>query len=131
MAQSFAFELVSPERLLVSGEAEEVSVPGSDGMFTVMANHSPLMSTIRPGILSVKSAAGEQKFVVLGGFADVSQAGCTILAERATPVGEVDVADIDARIEDARSAAASATGDEDMAAAASHLDSLLSLRAAL
>ena len=132
MAQAFNFELVSPERLLMSGEAEEVSVPGSEGMFTVMANHSPLMSTIRPGILSVKTIdAGETKFVVLGGFADVTPKGCTILAETATPIGDVDKAEIDAEIETAKTAASAAKGDEEMAAAASYLDSLVGLRAQL
>lgn len=129
MANAFNFELVSPERLLLSGEASEVSIPGAEGYFTVMANHSPMMTTIRPGIVSVKRADGQDaRYVVLGGFADVTPKGCTILAERAAPVADVSAADIDAIIATAKDAAAAAKGDEEMAATASHLDSLISLK---
>jgi F-type H+-transporting ATPase subunit epsilon len=131
MAGNFAFELVSPERLLLSGEASEVSVPGAEGYFTVMANHSPVMSTIRPGIVTVKQAGGEKRFVVLGGFADITPAGCTILAESATPVGEMNAADLDAAIASAKDAAASAKGDEEMAASAAYFDSLVTLKGML
>jgi F-type H+-transporting ATPase subunit epsilon len=133
MAANFAFELVSPERLLLaSSDVTEVSVPGTEGYFTVMANHSPVMSTIKPGIVTVKQSTGaDMKFVVLGGFADVTPAGCTILAENATPVGEVNMADIDAQIASARTAASSAKGDEDMASSAAFLDNLTSLKAML
>ena len=131
MAASFAFELVSPERLLLaSNDVTEVSVPGSEGYFTVMANHSPVMTTIKPGIVTVKREGGaDVKFVVLSGFADVTPAGCTILAENATPVGEFDGADLDTKITEAKTAATSATGDEEMASSAAYLDSLISLKA--
>ncbi|MCU0831997.1 MAG: F0F1 ATP synthase subunit epsilon [Rhizobiaceae bacterium] len=128
---TFAFELVSPERLLLSGEATEVSIPGTDGYFTVMANHAPFMSTIKPGIISVKQASGEQSFVVLGGFADVTPAGCTILAERAAPKADVSAADIDAEIAKAKDAGANAKSGDDMANAAALADSLMSLKAML
>lgn len=133
MAANFAFELVSPERLLLaSNDVTEVIVPGSDGYFTVMANHSPLMSTIKPGVVTVKQSTGaDMKFVVLGGFADITQAGCTILAENATPVGEVNLADMDAQIASAKTAASSAKGDEEMALSAAYLDHLTSLRGML
>ena len=131
MAASFAFELVSPERLLLaSNDVNEVSVPGSEGYFTVMANHSPVMTTIKPGIVTVKRSDGaDVKFVVLSGFADVTLAGCTILAENATPVGEFDAAVFDATIAEAKTAASSAKGDEEMASSAAYLDSLISLKA--
>ncbi|MGL4405510.1 MAG: F0F1 ATP synthase subunit epsilon [Notoacmeibacter sp.] len=133
MAANFAFELVSPERLLLaSNDVTEVSVPGAEGYFTVMANHSSLMSTIKPGIVTVKQSSGaDLKFVVLGGFADVTPAGCSILAESATPVGEINLADIDAQIAEARTAASSAKGDEDMVTTAAYLDHLTSLRGLL
>jgi F-type H+-transporting ATPase subunit epsilon len=89
MADSFKFELVSPERLLLSASAVEVVLPGSEGEMTVMANHAPVMTTIRPGVLSVRDSAGQtQKFVVFGGFADILPAGCTVLAESALAVSD-------------------------------------------
>ena len=133
MAATFAFELVSPERLLLaSNDVTEVGVPGVEGYFTVMANHAPMMSTIKPGIVTVKQSAGaDMKFVVLGGFADVTPAGCTILAENATPVSEVNTADIDAQISAAKAAAAAAKGDDEMASSAALFDELTSLRGLL
>ena len=132
MAEAFSFELVSPERLLMSGEATEVSVPGADGMFTVMANHSAMMSTIKPGILAVKTADGAvQSFVVYGGFADVTPKGCTVLAESAVRVDEIDRAELDAKVEAARKAADEAKGDEEMAITAAYYDSLATIRALL
>ena len=133
MAANFAFELVSPERLLLaSNDVTEVNVPGNEGYFTVMANHAPFMSTIKPGVVTVKQSSGaDMKFVVMGGFADVTPAGFTILAESATPVAEVSMADIDAQIAEAKSAATSAKGDDDMALSAAYLDNLTSLRGML
>jgi F-type H+-transporting ATPase subunit epsilon len=131
MAGNFTFELVSPERLLLaSNEVVEVNVPGAEGYFTVMASHAPFMSTVKPGIVSVKRADGQEaRYVVMGGFADVTPLGCTILAERASPVGEISAADIDASITAAKTAAEQAKTAEEMAGTADHLDSLLSLRA--
>jgi F-type H+-transporting ATPase subunit epsilon len=131
MANAFSFELVSPERLLLSSDAvTEVSVPGAEGYFAVLANHAPFMSTVKPGIISVKRNDGQEaRFVVFGGFADVTPAGCTILAESATPVGEYDAADLEARLIAAKEAAASIKGDEEMAASAALIDSLATLKA--
>ena len=69
---NFHFELVSPERLLFSGDVQQVDVPGVEGDFGVLADHAPMVTTLRPGILTVHSAGGSQKIVVLGGFAEVS-----------------------------------------------------------
>jgi F-type H+-transporting ATPase subunit epsilon len=131
MANAFNFELVSPERLLLSSDAvTEVSVPGTEGYFAVMANHAPFMSTVKPGIITVKRSDGQDaKFVVFGGFADVTPAGCTILAESATPVGEYNSADLDDRIAAAKEHAAAIKGDEEMAASAALIDSLTTLKA--
>jgi len=92
------FELVSPERLVFSGEVEQVDVPGMEGDFGVLAGHAPYVSTLRPGILTVHAVGGEQKIVVLGGFAEVSAQGLTVLAELAESVEDIDRAMIAKRI---------------------------------
>lgn len=95
---TFHFELVSPEKLLFSGDVEQVDVPGAEGDFGVLAGHAPFVSTLRPGILTVYGAGGEQKIVVLGGFAEVSAAGLTVLADVAEVVKDIDRGMIAARI---------------------------------
>ena len=90
MAEAFQFELVSPERLLLSAEVEQVVVPGSEGYFTVLKGHAPFMSTLRPGVVDVINGSVTERIFVRGGFADVSAAGLTILAEQAIPLAEVD-----------------------------------------
>ena len=81
MADTLNFELVSPERLLMSGDVSSVKVPGSEWDFVVLPDHAPFMTTLRPGIIEIDSADGEQKFFVNGGFADVSPNGLILLAE--------------------------------------------------
>jgi F-type H+-transporting ATPase subunit epsilon len=93
VAEPLKFDLVSPERLLISDEVESVVVPGGEGYFTVLARHAPLMSTLKPGQLEVKSLSGAvRKFFVRGGFADVNPAGLTILADQAIPLEDLDAA---------------------------------------
>jgi len=92
------FELVSPEKLVFSGEVEQVDVPGAEGDFGVLGGHAPMVTTLRPGILTVKTAGGEQKIVVLGGFAEVSATGLTVLADVAESVEDIDRALISRRI---------------------------------
>ena len=87
---TFHFELVSPEKLLFSGDVEQVDVPGAEGDFGVLAGHAPFVATLRPGILTVHGTGGERKIVVLGGFAEVSAAGLTILADVAENVADID-----------------------------------------
>ena len=100
----FNFELVSPERLLLSERVSEVVIPATDGEMTVMANHAPTMTTIKPGVVSVKSVDGKvTRYVVFGGFADILPSGCTLLAEAAVPVGELGKSDIERRINQAKS----------------------------
>ena len=128
MAGTFTFELVSPERLLMSVEAAEVVAPGSDGYFTVMANHSPLMSTMRPGFVDVKSADGSaSRFFVRGGFADVTPSAFTILAEQAIPAGEMTRDMLNAEIEVAKEAYAAAEGEDNKFAAHTFLQQLTEL----
>lgn len=82
MADGFTFELVSPEKLLLSGDAEIVSIPATEGDMGVLANHSPVMTSLRPGMVTAKMSDGsEQSFFVRGGFADVSPTQLTVLAE--------------------------------------------------
>jgi F-type H+-transporting ATPase subunit epsilon len=95
---NFHFELVSPEKLLFSGEVEQVDVPGAEGDFGVLAEHAPLVTTLRPGILTVHGAGGAQKIVVLGGFVEVSSQGLTVLADVAEAVEDIDRAMITTRI---------------------------------
>jgi F-type H+-transporting ATPase subunit epsilon len=89
MAETFSFELVSPERLLASGQVAMVVVPGSEGDFGVLAGHAPMMSTIRPGVIEVYASEGtapSARYEIEGGFAEVTPTGLTILAEKAVAV---------------------------------------------
>jgi F-type H+-transporting ATPase subunit epsilon len=92
------FELVSPEKLVFSGEVEQVDVPGAEGDFGVLAGHAPFVTTLRPGILTVHGAGGAQQIVVLGGFAEVSADGLTVLADVAEAVETVDRGMLSVRI---------------------------------
>lgn len=92
MADPFQFELVSPERLLMSEPVEAVVVPGADGYFTVLKGHAPAMSTLKPGVVDVTRGNAVERIFVRGGFADISTAGLTILAEQAIPLADVDAA---------------------------------------
>jgi F-type H+-transporting ATPase subunit epsilon len=100
---NFHFELVSPQKLLFSGDVEQVDLPGAEGYFGVLANHAPMVTTLRPGFLTVHVAGGQQKIVVLGGFAEVSKDGLTVLANTADAVEDVDRGMITARIEELES----------------------------
>jgi len=86
---TFHFDLVSPEKLLFSGDVEQVDVPGVEGDFGVFAGHAPMVTTLRPGILTVRGASGVEKIVVLGGFAEVSADGLTVLADTAEAVEDM------------------------------------------
>ena len=113
MADAFKFELVSPERLLVSETVESVGLPGTEGEMTVMANHSPVMTTIKPGVVTVRTAAGrEDRYIVYGGFADILPDVCTLLAESAVHTRDFNRADLTARIEAARTEVGSLADDE-------------------
>jgi F-type H+-transporting ATPase subunit epsilon len=87
---TFQFDLVSPEKLLLSGEVDQVDVPGSEGDFGVLAGHAPLVAALRPGILTIKRGGEEIKIVIFGGFAEVSPAGLTVLADTAASIEEFD-----------------------------------------
>lgn len=132
MAEAFKFELVSPERLLVSEQVVSVVIPGTDGELTVMANHAPLMTTIRPGVVTVALAGGgEERYVVFGGFADIVPEGCTLLAESAVAVKDIDRDDLARRIQDAKEDVADAHNDDARTKAEQFLAQLTTLEAAV
>ncbi len=113
MAEKLKFELVSPERLLLSTEVDGVVVPGSDGDLTVLANHAPLMSIVRPGVIEVQGGDVEHpRIFVGGGFAEITPQGLTVLAEEAIPMDMVDVSKIDQKIKDLEEDVTDAADDE-------------------
>lgn len=128
---AFHFELVSPEKLIFAGEVEAVVVPGSEGEFTVLKDHSPLMSTLKPGVVSVEAPGMKTKLFVRGGFADVAPTGLTILAEYAIPLEELDAAKLGADIAAAEGEVASARADDTRRVTTEKRDQLLALKAAL
>jgi len=99
MAETTAFELVSPERLLVSKDVEMVVVPGAEGYFGVLPRHAPMISTLNAGVIDIHQGGqvGERIFIA-GGFAEVTEGRCTVLAEEAVPVGEIDPAAVNQEI---------------------------------
>ena len=104
-SKTFQFELVSPERVLTSEEAYMVVVPGTDGDFGVLAEHAPLVSSIRPGVVSVTSPSGEvKKIFVTAGFADVNGKLCSVLAEEAVNVNDIDRSKVEQSLRDLRDA---------------------------
>ncbi len=90
MPATFHFDLVSPEKLAFSGEVDQVDVPGVEGDFGVLACHAPIVAAIRPGILTIITAGNHQKIIVLGGLAEMSDKGLTVLADVATSLEELD-----------------------------------------
>ncbi|MVA96302.1 F0F1 ATP synthase subunit epsilon [Nitratireductor sp. CAU 1489] len=132
MAEAFKFELVSPERLLVSEDVESVVVPGADGEMTVMAKHAPVMTTVQPGVVTVKTAAGKSdRYVVFGGFADILPEACTLLAESATHVDDIDREALTRRIQDAREDVSDAKNEEVRTRAEAYLAQLTTLERAI
>lgn len=111
MADTMQFDLVTPERKLASVKVREVRIPGADGDLTAMPDHAPLITSLRPGVLTVVGADGSQSYAVTGGFAEVTAAGASVLAERAMPVGEANAATLDALIAEASKAATEAMAD--------------------
>ena len=132
MAEKLKFDLVAPERLLMSTEADMVIVPGAEGDFGVLAGHAPVMSTVRVGVIEVTgSEGGDTRIFVRGGFAEVTPAGLTVLAEEAVPLAELDATALDQRIQDATEDFNDASSDDAKAKAQEHLDQLKELRAAV
>ena len=87
---TFHFDLVSPEKLAFAGEVDQVDVPGVEGDFGVLAGHAPVVAAVRPGILTIIAGGERQKVIVLGGLAEMSDKGLTVLADVATSLQDVD-----------------------------------------
>lgn len=132
MADKISFDLVSPERLLLSEQVEMVTVPGREGDFGVLAGHAPVISSLRPGAIDIKGGdKGDARYFVLGGFAEVTAKKLTVLAEDVLPMAEVDAAALDERIRHAEEDVLQARSETDRAKAVESLDHLKLLRAAL
>ena len=109
---TFHFDLVSPEKLAFSGEVDQVDVPGIEGDFGVLAGHAPVVAAIRPGVLTVTSGGTQQKIIVLGGLAEVSDKGLTVLADVATSLQELDREKFADKISDMEAKLAEKDGSE-------------------
>ena len=109
---TFHFDLVSPEKYAFSGEVDQVDVPGAEGDFGVLAGHAPVIAAIRPGILTVTVGGSKQKIIVLGGLAEVSEKGLTVLADVATSIDELDRARFAATISEMEGKLAEKEGSE-------------------
>jgi F-type H+-transporting ATPase subunit epsilon len=112
MAETLEFELVSPERLLISRPVEMVVVPGAEGDFGALPRHAPLISLVRPGVIDVyQDGVVTDRIFVAGGFAEVNETRCTVLAEEAIVLADLDPANIEQRLQDAQRALAEAESD--------------------
>ena len=109
---TFHFDLVSPEKLAFSGEVDQVDIPGVEGDFGVLAGHAPVIAAVRPGILTVFSGGKQEKIIVAGGLAEVSEKGLTVLADIATSIEELDRARLAGVIADMEAKLAEKEGDE-------------------
>ena len=128
---NFPFDLVSPEKLLFTGDAEQVDLPGSEGDMGVLANHAPLVTTLRPGIIVVHREGGDMRVVVNGGFAEVGPAGLTVLADMAVPLEEYDRSLLAAEITDTEEDVADSTDGWQRDKLARRLQQLQALQEAL
>jgi F-type H+-transporting ATPase subunit epsilon len=128
---TFHFELVSPERLIFTGDVEQVDVPGAEGDFGVFAGHAPYVATLKPGVLTIHGAGEPQRIVVYGGLAEMGSAGLTVLAEQAVPVAELNADMVAQSIKDAEEDVTDADNDEARDKARSRLEQLQTLKSAL
>ncbi|MFP5516670.1 MAG: F0F1 ATP synthase subunit epsilon [Alphaproteobacteria bacterium] len=132
MADKVEFELVSPEKLLKSQPVDMVVVPGSEGDFGVLAGHSPMISTVRPGVIDVyEGDRVVDRVFVAGGFAEVTEARCTVLAEEAVALTDLDrstvekqIKDLSEDLDDSKSDAERAVAESKLAVARAKLDAL-------
>ena len=130
MADKLQFSLVSPEAELFSGKVDQVDVPGTEGDFGVFAEHAPFMAAIRTGAITVFNDGKETRYMIQGGFADVTPDGLTILAEQCIPMSDVKADMIADDIKKAEATLAAAEGDASLPAA-QHLDGLKQLAESL
>ena len=132
MAETTQFELVSPEKLLFSEATEMVVIPGSEGYFGVLPRHAPMISTLNPGVIDVyNNGSVTERIFVAGGFAEVTETRCTVLAEEARKLAETDTSDVEKELADLRDDAKDAGSDLDRARIERRISVLEALRAAL
>ncbi|HMI96894.1 MAG TPA: F0F1 ATP synthase subunit epsilon [Micropepsaceae bacterium] len=132
MAEKIHFDLVSPERMLLSEDVDMVTLPGTEGYFGVLAGHAPVISSLRPGVIEVTGGTTPNlRLFVRGGFAEVDAKKVIVLAEEAIPMTDFDVAALDRRLADAEEDLAIAKTDAERARVAEQLDHLRQLRAVL
>jgi len=125
------FEFVSPESVLFSGDVDQVDLPGTEGDMGILPGHAPLVTALRPGIVTVMAAGKREPFVVVGGFAEVGPGGLTILADSATPRDAFDAASLADEIRDAEEDVADAKDEQSRDRLAHRLEQLKTLQAAL
>ena len=126
------FELVSPARLLFSGEVTSVTLPGTEGDMGIFAGHAPVLSTLRPGVVVITKEGGTtDRIFVRGGFAEVNPKGLTLLAETAIPLADLDAAALAQQVKDAEEDFADAVDAESKRKAQENLDHLKALHSAL
>jgi F-type H+-transporting ATPase subunit epsilon len=129
---SLHFELVSPEKLVFSGDVEQVDVPGAEGDFGVLPGHAPFLSTLRPGVITIyANRTPSDAIFVSGGFAEVTGERCTVLAEEAVRIAEADRAEVEARAREARAAFDAAVEAQEKALAGTRADIAEALLAAI
>ena len=131
MASLFPFELVSPDKVLFSGPAQAVVLPGNEGDFQVLTDHAPVMTSVRPGVVAIDDAQGKHiRIFVRGGFADVSPLGLTLLAETAIPFEDLNAEELGQEIKNAEEDVADA-GEDQKRLAQERLDRLRELKDAM
>lgn len=130
MADKISFDLVSPEKLLLSVKADMVTVPGTEGYMGVMAGHAATVTTLRAGMIDVQADGQDQRYFIRGGFAEINATKITVLADEAIPMSELDLAVLDQRIADAQEDELAAETDAARQRAAQLVDDLKLVRAA-
>lgn len=118
-AGKIAFELVSPEQLMLSEDVEMVIVPGAEGEFGVLSRHAPMISSLRPGVIGIcrQGRKPDARYFVAGGFAEVTGERCTVLAERPVDMDKVERSAVEQELKNAREDLADAKDDKERTAA--------------
>jgi F-type H+-transporting ATPase subunit epsilon len=124
-------DFVAPESVLFSGDVDQVDLPGAEGDMGILAGHAPLVTTLRPGIVTIYRGGAREPVVVTGGFAEVGPAGLTVLADRAVARQDFDTTTLASEIKDAEEDVADSTNEAQRDKLARHLEQLKALQAAL
>jgi F-type H+-transporting ATPase subunit epsilon len=128
---AFQLSLVSPEKLLFSGQVDQVDLPGVEGDFGVLAGHAPIVAMLHPGIVTAIAGSVRDKFVIFGGLAEFSQGELTILADSASSVEDVDLAGLKTQIEEMREGLAKKPAGDELDRAIALLDHYKSIHTSL